>query len=135
MTVISNNDIARSIYLFLKDEKENNKEGFSKVVKFLARKRLLSKSKNILARLQNIINAGEGIAQVKISSAKKIKEENKKDISKFLKQRYNAKEIIFNEVLDEKLLGGFKIEVRDEIIDLTIKNKLEKLQEYLTRPA
>ena len=40
---------------------------------------------------------------------------------------------IFNEVLDEKLLGGFKIEVNDEIIDLTIKNKLEKLQEYLTR--
>ena len=133
MNAVSNNDLARSIYLFLRDEKESNKEEFSKVVEFLARKRLISRSKDILARLQNVINGSEGITEVKISSAKKLKEENKKDISKFLKQRYGAKEIIFNEIWDEKLLGGFKIEAKDEVIDLTIKNKLEKLQKYLTR--
>ena len=50
-----------------------------------------------------------------------------------LKERYQQKEVILVEVLDEKLLGGFKMEVNDEVIDLTIKNKIGKLQEYLTR--
>jgi len=35
--------------------------------------------------------------------------------------------------VDEKLLGGFRIEVNDEVIDLTLKNKAEKLQEHLTK--
>ena len=37
------------------------------------------------------------------------------------------------EILDEKLLGGIRIEINDEIIDLTVKDEIKKLQEYLTR--
>ena len=42
-------------------------------------------------------------------------------------------QVIFKEKIDEKLLGGFRIEVNDEVIDLTLKNKIFKLEEYLTR--
>ena len=37
------------------------------------------------------------------------------------------------ESLDSKLLGGLKVEVNNEIIDLSIKNKIGKLQKYLTK--
>ena len=134
MATISNNDIARAIYLVSKDKTsaelhETNK----KVVKFLARRRLLSKAGDILERLNKIINQESERIVVKVSSAKQLKEEAKNELILLLKKRYEAKEVVLVETLDEKLLGGIRVEVNDEIIDLTVKNKFKKLQEYLIR--
>ena len=138
MSTISNNDIARAIYLVLKDPNlealspsggHNSK--YEKVVQFLSRRRLLPKSSDILARLDKIINTEEDKVVAKIYSAKKISETIHKELIQKLGHRYGAKKITLTEYLDPKLLGGLKIEVDDEVIDLTIRNKIGKLQEYL----
>jgi len=72
---------------------------------------------------------------VKVTSGKKLGEEIKKSLVHSLKERYRVRDVNFIEKQDENLLGGVKIEANDEIIDLTVKNKIEKLKEYLTRPA
>ena len=61
------------------------------------------------------------------------KEGIKKELIFFLRGRYGVKEVILKESLNEKLIGGIRLEINDEIIDLTVKNKIKKLQEYLTR--
>ena len=43
--------------------------------------------------------------------------------------------MVLKESLDAGLLGGFRIEVKDEVIDLTSRNKLRKLQAHLTKSA
>ena len=134
MTTLSNNDIARAIYLISKDKTHLElHDVINKVVKFLIRKRLLSKTGDILDRLNKIINQENEKIVVKVLSAKKLKEKIKKELVFFLRERYKAEEIIFMETIDEKLLGGIRVEVNDEIIDLTVKNKIKKLQEYLIR--
>jgi len=140
MNTISNNNVAKAIYLFLKD---NDLEAlppsgglaskFDKVIQFLARKRLLQKSKEILLHLDKIINDEKGRVVAKVASKNILNEETKKKLTQYLTKHYFAKEVIFLENLDEKLLGGFRIEVNDEVIDLTIKNKIGKLQEYLIK--
>ena len=132
MTVISNNNIAQAIYLASKDAKEE-KHFLNEVTQFLVKKRLLSKASDILLALSKIINDHNKVVVAKVSSVNKINETTNKEIAVILMKRYSAKEVNLVEILDEKLLGGYKIEVNDEIIDLTIKNKLEKLQEHLTR--
>lgn len=130
MTAISNKNIAQAIYRASKDYK--GEEQFSiKVVKFLAKKKLLFKTPNILLHLNKIINDVEGRITAKVSSVEKISETQNKEIAQILARRYCAKEISLVEFLDEKLLGGFKVEVNDEVIDLTIRNKIGKLQKYL----
>ena len=134
MATLSNNDIARAIYLVSKEKTHAElHEVNSKIIKFLARRRLLSKSKDILERLDKIINVENEKIVVKVLSAKKLKEESKKELVFFLKKRYAVKEVTLAEIIDEKLLGGIRLEVNDEIIDLTVKNKIKKLQEHLTR--
>ncbi|KKP85562.1 hypothetical protein A3B84_00335 [Candidatus Nomurabacteria bacterium RIFCSPHIGHO2_02_FULL_35_13] len=134
MTTLSNNDIAHAIYLVSKDKTNSELHDVNdKVIKFLARRRLLSKTKDILERLNKIINHDNGKIVVKVLSARKLKESPRKELVHFLKERYKAKKIVLVEVLDEKSLGGIRIEVNDEIIDLTAKNKIKKLQEHLTR--
>lgn len=132
MAVISNKDIAKAIYLGTKDKKESELDVYlQNVVKFLARKRLMSKKEDILSKLQNIIEIDRGILGVKVSSANKLSESILHSLSSTLKKRYDAEKIILDEVINEKLIGGFKVEAKDEVIDMTTKNKLRKLQEHL----
>ncbi len=138
MTVISNNDIARAIYLVLKDNHlealppSGGKAGkYDRIVKFLYRKKLLSKTSFILSQLRKIINQEAGRIIAKVSSAKTLNHQTKIRLENILKKRYSAKEVVLVEIVNEKLLGGLKIEVNNEVIDLSIKNKIEKLQEHL----
>jgi len=134
MATISNNDIARAIYLSSKDKSATEQSALlSKITQFLFKRRFLSRSPDILVRLDKMIDEAEERIVVHISSKQPLPENIKKEIAQILKERYFAKKAILIENLDEKLLGGFKIEVNDEVIDLTIKNKVEKLQEYLTK--
>ena len=103
------------------------------VVDFLHRKRLLNKSKDVLFKLNKIINKEKGILIVKVSSAQKLHGHEKEDLQHLLKKRYHAHEVILEEHIDERLLGGIRVEVGDEVIDLSLKNKINKLQEHLTR--
>lgn len=134
MATISNNDIAHAIYLASKDIKQEEQSLFyKKVVDFLVKRKLLSKAPDILSRLKKIINVAEGKIVARISSKEKIDNTTNKMLAETLARRYSAKEIEMVENLDERLLGGFKIEAGDEVIDLTIKNKIGKLQEYLIK--
>ena len=134
MATISNNDIAQAIYLSSKDKTPLEQAAiFPRITQFLFRRRLLSQAPDILSCLDKIINDSKGVVVVKISSKDELPENTKREISHILRQKYSAQEINLVESLDEKLLGGFKLEINDEVIDLTIRNKISKLQEYLTK--
>ena len=134
MTAISNNEIAKAIYLVSKNKTGSEQTAvLSKVVSFLARRHLLGKSGAILTQLGKIANLDTGAVEAKVSSAKSLDEKTKRDLAQILIKRYRAKEVIIKEKIDESMLGGFRVEVNDEVIDLTVKNKIRKLQEYLTR--
>ena len=134
MAAISNNDIAETIYQTSLGKKDGElKDHLKRVVLFLDKKRLLSKKEDILSRLRKIKNKHEGITEATIRTSEKINETTKQDITHLLKKRHDSKEVVIDEIVDDSLLGGFKIEVGDEVIDLTIKNKIKKLQEHLTR--
>jgi F-type H+-transporting ATPase subunit delta len=133
MTAVSSKNIAQAIYLASKDKKpEEQSLVAKKTLQFLIKKRLLSKTKDILSHLKKIINDNEGRLEVKVYSSEKINEKTNRELTQALLKRYSVKEISLVEILDKKLIGGLKIEVRDEIIDLTLRNRIKKLQEHLT---
>ena len=134
MATLSNKDIANAIYGFLKD-KNGSRDAFREVVKFLQKKRLLGRSKAILESLRRVVNEEEGELEAEVQSVRSLPDKNKKEISEFLKRKYGAKQLVLKESLDAGLLGGFRIEVKDEVIDLTSRNKLRKLQAHLTKIA
>ena len=146
MAVTSNNEIARAIYLFLKDNSletwppsEDKASKYAKIVQFLFRRHLLSRASNILLQLEKVINQAENKIVVRVSSAEKLEEKTKEYLTQNLKKHYFRKEvpkeIILVEKLDKNLLGGARLEINDEVIDLSIKNKMEKLKEYLLKSS
>ena len=134
MAAISNNNIARAIYQASRGTREDGQALFSKnVVRFLNRKKLLSKSDDILRSLNKIINNEEGKLEISIRSAQKLNDTERKGLRAVLSKRYPDKELILREQVDESVLGGWRIEVDDEVIDLSIKERMKKLQEHLTK--
>lgn len=132
MAKISIKNIAQTIYEITKDKSGHDLESASvKITKYLAQKRLLPKSSEILKKLEEIINKEEGIVPVSITY-KKIPENKVTDkIEELLKKRYQAQKILINIKEDKEILGGVKIEGQGEVIDMTFKNKIKQLQDYL----
>lgn len=134
MANISIKNIARAIY-----ESSSGKEGAEldivskKAVSLISKKHLMSKSKEILNQLEKISDKSDGVIRAKISSRIKIDKKIVDEIEDFIKKKYKAKNTVLEFMVDEKLLGGIIIQVGDEIIDTTIKNKIKKLQNYLIK--
>ncbi|OGI74393.1 hypothetical protein A3D42_00175 [Candidatus Nomurabacteria bacterium RIFCSPHIGHO2_02_FULL_41_18] len=136
MAILSDNNIAHAIYLSLKDKSlDEAHQTHKNILAFLARKHLLGRAAAILLHLKKIINLEKGIVSATVSSVHRLHEKEEKELVHFLKKRYSAKEITLTKILDQNLLGGFRVEANDEVIDLTIKNKIMQLQKYLTRSA
>src|SRR3989344_5951216 len=134
MSKISDNEIAYAIHQLSRGASKTELSNIlKKVVQFLCRKRLFPRIPRILEKLEKTINEENNLLAVKIISAKKMGNEDKKSIVKFLKERYKVNDVNITEIFDVKLLGGMRILVNDEIIDLSLQNKIKKLQEHLIR--
>jgi F-type H+-transporting ATPase subunit delta len=134
MATISNNQIAQAIYLASLDAGSRDQKVFLKnIVNFLSKKKLLSRSSLILEKLEETVNKGEDRLMVKVGSAVKLDEKTKISILHSLKHKYKVKEVALKEVVDDRLIGGLRFEIGNEVIDLTVRNRMNKLQEHLIK--
>lgn len=126
-------DIARAIYGFLKGKEGGDLSiAGKKIAHFLYKKRLLSKYPEILKKIEEIGYRDEEAIQVKVLSAKKLEEGAKIKVASLLKEKYKVRNVFLKEKIDASLLGGIRVETEEEIIDVTVKNKMRKLKESLT---
>lgn len=134
MSQLSYNDIAKIIYIASKGKKDEDLTTFvEEVFHFLQKQKLVNKSSIILKKLENIFNEEEKIIVAKLYSVSALSPEVKNKIKNFITEKYNAKQVFFLEKHDPKLIGGLKIEIRNEIIDLSVSNKLKNLKNHLIK--
>jgi len=136
MSKISSNNIAQAIYLGLRNKpKEELPQYFKNVIKFLARKKLLLNKNKIIQKIQELVDKDNGVVSAQVYTTHELDTETRATIKTVLIEKYKARDVVLSEKIDKNILGGFKIEIGDEIIDLSLKNKLAKLQEHLTKTA
>jgi ATP synthase F1 delta subunit len=134
MKVRSTKTVAEAIY-----ESAKNKHGaelthaLANTVEFLNKNQLLGKSKEILAHLETIIDKDEKIVRAKVRSANVLSKKMIEELEESLKKRYRAKEVVIDANEDESLIQGLKIEVNDEVIDLSTRHRLHQLQAHLIK--
>lgn len=134
MRTISTKDIARAIYESSKEKRGKElEEHLQNIVKFLSKRRMLSRKTEILEKLEEELDRDLGAISVKVESASKITNHAREDLVKILKKRYSAKGVKLSEKVREDLISGIKIQVGDEVIDLSLKNKVKKLKEHFAR--
>ncbi len=134
MKVRSTKTIAEAIY-----EATRGKSGaeltrtLKNTVEFFDKNQLHGKSKEILSHLENVIDREEGVIRAKIKSADTLPKKMIEELEENLKKRYRANEVAIEESIDKRLIGGLKIEVNGEVIDLSLSHRLHQLQTHLTK--
>ena len=132
MATVSIKNLAYAIYESSKDKEGTDLDIVMKnSVQMISDKHLLSKSHLILSELEKIVDKEKGRLRVRVNSKTKITDKAQEEIIDFIKKRFKIKEVILELKEDPKLLGGIKLEIGDEIIDTTLKHKLDQLQNYL----
>lgn len=132
MSRVSSKDVAKAINLEIENKSgEELQRVLDNSVEFLVRKNLLGKAEDILNYLSQIYDSKEGVVRAKVRSGRQVTDLQKMELKEMLKGRYKVKDVIVEFIDDKSLLGGLRIEGNDEVIDLTHKNKINKLRNYL----
>lgn len=108
-------------------------EAVKNLVRFLARVRLLSKTSLIFSKLEEIIHNEKHEILVTVKTVAPLKTQEKNHIVDFVKKKYDAEHVIINEQIVPDLLGGFRIEIGNDVVDLSLRHRVKKLEAYLKK--
>lgn len=132
MATASNNAIAEAIY-----EEAKGKTGkaladsLRRSAAFLGRKGLLGRTSLILEALEGVVVREEGKMTARVRSAGHIGDTTRESIKKLLHKHYPGAHFTLEERLDPALGGGVRIEVGNDVIDLSVRSKVRQLETYL----
>jgi F-type H+-transporting ATPase subunit delta len=111
-----------------------------KFINVLRKNNQLKLADKIIAKFNDICNQKHGIVEAKVTTRYKIptspaggQDTMTKQIEKYIKEKYKAKEVIIKNKIDENIKGGIVIKVGDEILDASVEGKLKKLESILSR--
>lgn len=79
-------------------------------------------------------NAYAGIIKIKASVAYELSDEQRAGLQQKLEEKTGQK-VDLNVEIDESLMGGMAVRIEDTVIDGTVKNKLQELEEQLLTTA
>ena len=100
---------------------------FKNFLSFLIMKRRFFYIKQILKSFNEICSEKRGELKAEIKSAKKLTQEEIVKITEELSNHFNSK-IKLNYNYDQSLIGGLVVQVGSMMIDTSIKNKLQQIE-------
>ena len=128
----SSSQYAQALYKLTKDKsQEEINVVIEKFVANLKNMQKLHSVEQIIKQFIEVYNEKNGIIKANIFTRKDIDEEIVTNIKKILKERYKAEKIEMEMTVDEKLKGGIKIMVEEDILDNSIAGRLNKLRSGL----
>jgi F0F1-type ATP synthase delta subunit len=113
-------------------DKGVNKAYSRKVAAYLLSERRVSELDSILRDVQSDW-AEAGHVEVIAESAHPLTPAIRKDITAQIKRVYpKAQEIVINEVLDESVIGGVRLSLAHDQLDLSVEHKLDTFKQLTT---
>ena len=80
---------------------------------------------------QGLLDARSGISQARVASAFPVSDEQLQELRAVLEKRFGRKLELIVEV-DTSLIGGIRAEVGDEVLDTSVKARLDRMKTALT---
>jgi F-type H+-transporting ATPase subunit delta len=115
-----------------KSEDEVKKET-KRFAEHLAKKGLLSEAPKIIEAYRSLYNEKHNIVEATVTLVNRLPERTRLQLRETLKKKYKAREVHILEKVDERILGGMKVKVGDEVYDATLKHSLSQLENQLLK--
>ncbi|PLX21026.1 ATP synthase F1 subunit delta [Candidatus Parcubacteria bacterium] len=99
----------------------------------LKKDNVLSRLDDVLKEFNDIWNKENGIVEASVVSARELDKASKKEIVDYIKTASKAEDVVLDESVDEKILGGVIVKYADKIVDSSLKGRVSSLKRSLEK--
>jgi len=99
--------------------------------RYIYKERKLKLADKIIDQFRKIYNEKNDIVEAEVVSAKKLESPQVGKVKSYVKEKYGAKEVILKNTVDDSIKGGIILKVGDEVVDESVKGKLNGLKNIL----
>ncbi len=122
MSAPTRRELAEAI-LKMSDKKSGQRLSES-IAAYLVANRRTGELDAIMREVNRLRKARDGVTEVTATSARPINDQLRRSIKSIL----DSKKSIINEIVDAEILGGVRLETSEELLDLTVRNRLNQLK-------
>jgi len=105
-------------------DKQSGKRLSESVAAYLVANRRTGDLDAIIREVARLRQQRDGVTEVTATTAHKLNDQLRRNIKSIL----DTKKLIINEVVDAEVLGGVRLETSEELLDLTVRNRLNRLK-------
>ena len=87
----------------------------------------------IIESFEKIYNQKNGIIEAEVVTAEKLSAAVEKKVKDYIEEKYGAKKVVLKNAIDQKIKGGMILRVGDEVVDGSVKGKLNELRNILVK--
>jgi len=125
---------AKALYEITKGKNQDEIDGLlSNFTNLLIKNNQTKLIDKILERFKSIWNEKENIAEAEVVSVCELDLDQIEKIENFIRSKYDIKKVLIDNVIDKEIKGGIIIKIGDDILDGSIKGKLKKLKNNLSK--
>lgn len=125
---------AQTLYELTQGKSEDEINGvIKKFAELLKRNRQLNLLSDIAKRFSETWNKNNEVIEAEAISREELGKDLRVKIKKFVKNKYQAREVILKNKTDKKIKGGIIVRVGDEILDGSVSRRLTELRKAITR--
>jgi len=103
----------------------------SDFARYLHKSRKLKLAEKIIENYLKLYDREKMIVEAEVVTREKIGEALEKKVKHFIKEKYQAKEVVLKNIIDGDIKGGMVLKVGDEVMDGSISGRLNELKKIL----
>jgi len=125
---------AKTLYELTLEKSQNEIDAvIPEFSKLLVKKNQMKLLPKIIEKFNHIWNKNNGIVEAEIISCEKLADELSNKLRNYISNKYQAKEVLINNIVNESLKGGIIIRVGDEVMDGSVERQLKELKMQLEK--
>ena len=129
---ITSKQYAQTLYELTQGKSEDEINSvIKKFAELLKRNRQLNLLSDIVKRFSETWNKNNEVTEAEVISREELGKDLRVKIKKFVKNKYQAREVILKNKTDKKIKGGIIVQVGDEILDGSVSRRLTELRKAM----
>jgi F-type H+-transporting ATPase subunit delta len=125
---------AQTLYELTENKSEKEVSGVvSNFSKYLVKNNDLKLGAQVIEKFNNIWNEKHDIVEAEVTSRENLHTEVYTKVRTYVSNKYKAKEVVINNIIDKSIKGGIVIKVGDDILDGSVAGKLNNLKSILKK--
>jgi F-type H+-transporting ATPase subunit delta len=85
----------------------------------------------VIEKFNEIWNKENGVVEAEVISRGELSNELRNKLRNYISNKYQAKEVLINNIINESIKGGIIIRVGDEVMDGSVSRQLRELKSLL----